>query len=248
MSLFLKLCYLFFIGAVLGWVIELIFRRFFSSKNPERKWINPGFCIGPYVPLYGFGLCTMYVLASLNQRIVSESAWGTVLLIVLMAIAMTVLEFLAGLLVLKISNVRLWDYTDKWGNIMGLICPQFSVVWAACGAGYYFLVHPHILNAIDWLAENLAFSFVIGMFFGVFIIDVVYSSQLLIKIRQYAVENDVIVRYENLKANIRKAHDDAREKASFLFPFRSSHQIAEHLKAAHASLEKRIAERKNRQN
>ena len=41
MSLFLKLAYLFFIGSVLGWVIELLFRRFISSKNPERKWINP---------------------------------------------------------------------------------------------------------------------------------------------------------------------------------------------------------------
>ena len=30
MNLFLKLAYLFFIGSVLGWVLELLFRRFFS--------------------------------------------------------------------------------------------------------------------------------------------------------------------------------------------------------------------------
>lgn len=245
MSLFLKLAYLFFIGAVLGWVIELIFRRFFSSKNPERKWINPGFCVGPYLPLYGFGLCAMYLLASLNQRFVSDSAWGTVLVIVLMGVAMTVLEFLAGILLLRVSNVRLWDYSDEWGNIMGIICPKFSVTWAACGAAYYFLVHPYILNAIDWLAENLAFSFVIGMFFGVFLIDVVYSSHLLVKIREYAVENDVIVRYEALKANVRKAQEEAREKVSFLFPFKSSRQIGEHLKTAREAKEQKKARRKS---
>ena len=38
MNIFLTLAFLFFIGATLGWVLELLFRRFFSSANPERKW------------------------------------------------------------------------------------------------------------------------------------------------------------------------------------------------------------------
>ena len=37
MNIFLKLAYLFFIGSLIGWCIEVIFRRFFSSSNPERK-------------------------------------------------------------------------------------------------------------------------------------------------------------------------------------------------------------------
>lgn len=53
MSLFLTIAFLFFIGSMAGWVIEVVFRRFFSSANPERKWINPGFLSGPYLPLYG---------------------------------------------------------------------------------------------------------------------------------------------------------------------------------------------------
>jgi len=36
---------------VFGWVLELLFRRFFSGTNPEHRWINPGFCVGPYLPL-----------------------------------------------------------------------------------------------------------------------------------------------------------------------------------------------------
>lgn len=54
MSLFLTIAFLFFIGSMAGWGIEVVFRRFFSSANPERKWINPGFLSGPYLPLYGF--------------------------------------------------------------------------------------------------------------------------------------------------------------------------------------------------
>ena len=68
MSILLKLCFLFFVGSVSGWVAELLFRRFFSSANPERKWINPGFCIGPYLPLYGVGLCLLYLIAALGEH------------------------------------------------------------------------------------------------------------------------------------------------------------------------------------
>ena len=67
MNMFLTLAYLFFIGSTLGWVAELLYRRFLSGANPERKWINPGFCVGPYVPLYGSGLCILYLLASVSS-------------------------------------------------------------------------------------------------------------------------------------------------------------------------------------
>ena len=68
MNMFLTLAYLFFIGSTLGWVAELLYRRFLSGANPERKWINPGFCVGPYVPLYGFGLCILFVLAAIGEK------------------------------------------------------------------------------------------------------------------------------------------------------------------------------------
>ena len=67
MNLFLTLAFLFFIGSVLGWVLELFFRKFFSGSNPEHKWINPGFCTGPYLPIYGFGLCALYLLARIGD-------------------------------------------------------------------------------------------------------------------------------------------------------------------------------------
>ena len=52
MNFILTLAYLFFVGSVSGWVLELFFRKFFSASNPEHKWINPGFCTGPYLPIY----------------------------------------------------------------------------------------------------------------------------------------------------------------------------------------------------
>ena len=40
MTLLLKLAFLFFMGSIFGWVLELFFRHFTSK---EKKWINPGF-------------------------------------------------------------------------------------------------------------------------------------------------------------------------------------------------------------
>lgn len=240
MNVFLILAFLFFMGSVIGWLIELLFRRFISSANPERKWINPGFCTGPYLPLYGFGLCFLYLIASVeNYIMIANPFWNKVVLFIFMAICMTILEYIAGSMSLKIAKVRLWDYSNEWANIQGIICPKFSLIWAVLGAIYYFFIHPHILNALKWLSMNLAFSFVIGLFFGIFLIDVAKSAQLVARLKKYADENDVIVQYEELKAHIRVRNEASKQKYQFFRPFRTERPLSEHLKESKTSFESR---------
>ena len=241
MSLFLELAFLFFMGSVSGWALEVLFRRFVSRANPERKWINPGFCTGPYLPLYGCGLCLLYLIAGLERfSLFGSSFWNKASLFLAMAVCMTVIEYIAGIISLKLGKVRLWDYTNEWGNIQGIICPKFSLIWAILGAVYYFLIHPHILNAIHWLAQNLAFSFVIGLFFGVFIIDVAHSVQLTAKLKQFAEENNIVVRYEAIKANIRTHHEETAQRYRFFRPFHSDRPLSEHLRDSFEQRRKKI--------
>lgn len=231
MNILLILAFLFFMGSLLGWLMELVFRRFFSSANPERKWINPGFCTGPYVPLYGFGLCIMYLICRLeNYDMISDPLWNRIAFFAFAAAAMTLIEYLAGVFCYKVAKVRLWDYTDEWLNYKGIICPKFSLIWAWLCAVYYFFIDPYILNALHWLAGNLAFSFFIGLFFGIFIIDVTHAAQLTVKLHRFAKENQVIVKYENIKAHIRSLKDQTSQKHSFFHPFQSEIPITEHLK------------------
>lgn len=240
MNVFLTLAFLFFMGSLSGWCMEVVFRKFFSSSNPEHKWINPGFCTGPYLPIYGFGLCALYLIAGLERWLpLTEPFWRKALLFLLMTCSMTLIEYVAGLASLKIAKVRLWDYSDCWGNIQGIICPKFSAAWALLGAAYYFLIHPHILQALRWLSDNLAFSFVIGLFFGVLLIDVAHSANLLVKLRRWAQENDVIVHYEALKARIRSHSDAQRRRYRFCLPFHTERPLAEFLKEMRGNLEQR---------
>ena len=245
MNFFLTLAYLFFIGSVSGWVLELFFRKWFSSSNPEHKWINPGFCTGPYLPIYGFGLCALYLLALLGRETgLDGSIQGRALLFLGMAISMTLIEYIGGLLLLKGAKIRLWDYSNCRGNIQGLICPLFSFFWALLGAAYYFLIHPHILTALTWLSENLAFSFVIGLFFGIFLVDMASSAHWASRVKAFADENGVIVKVENLKAHIHAAQERASARVHFFFAFRSERPLAEHLREAQEAMEKRMRKSK----
>lgn len=66
MNAFLVYAFMFSGGSVIGWGLEVVFRKFFSASNPEHRWINPGFLNGPYLPLYGFGLCALYTLSLIH--------------------------------------------------------------------------------------------------------------------------------------------------------------------------------------
>ena len=65
MRLSLVLAFLFFIGSCFGWVLELLYR---NLTHRHKKWINPGFCTGPYLPIYGFGLCTLFLEPIKNKN------------------------------------------------------------------------------------------------------------------------------------------------------------------------------------
>ena len=190
------------------------------------------------MPIYGFGLCTLYLLASTDHLFPTSAWYGKAMLFLLMAVCMTAIEFIAGIVFVRHMKVKLWDYSNEWGNLMGIVCPRFSVYWAILGAVYYFLVHPHILDAIHWLASNLAFSFVLGFFYGVLVIDVAYSAQIVAKVRAFAKENDIVVRYEGLRQHLRDLRKAEKKRPRFLLSLHFDRPITETLRSYLQSIRK----------
>ena len=220
MSIFLYFVFLFFIGSIFGYFLELFYRRI-----KHKKWVNPGFLVGPYLPIYGFGLCSLtfiYIkLSSLN--------FSGFIIIILMGISMTLIELIGGLFFLKFGGIRLWDYSDVKYNYKGVVCLRFSIIWTLLGAIYYYIVAPKILMALKWFDKNLSFSFILGIFFGLVIIDFVYSTNTLVKIRKFVKENNFILRYEEFKKYIKEIQDKNKEKYSFLFPFKQNKNLKNYL-------------------
>ena len=219
MNHFLQFVFIFYIGCTLGWIIELLFRRIENGK-----WVNPGFLIGPYLPIYGFGSCILTFIYLLFK----DSSLNPVLIVLLMGILMTLIELIGGWIGLK-NNVRLWDYSDNWGNYKGLICPLYSLIWTTISGIYYFLLAPYIFHILDKISNNLVFSYTLGIFSGVIVVDLVYSSKLYIKIKEFARDNNIIVKYEQLKMSIKDAQIKRKEKYSFLNPFKQTKSLMEYL-------------------
>lgn len=221
MNIFLLYVFLFFIGSLFGWLLELFYRRFAGGR-----WINPGFLTGPYLPIYGFGLCTLYSLSLVCEKIVFPGFTPHILFVFLISgILMTLLELIAGEIFILGFKVSLWDYSAEFLNYRGIICLKFSLIWSALGTAYYFLVNPYIAEAILWFCEHLSFSFILGVFFGVFVIDVVNSCNIVLKLREFANTNSLLVRYEELKISVRTAEENYRQKRKRLrsFIFSQSH-------------------------
>ncbi len=223
--------FLFFIGSVAGWGIEVLYRRF-SAANKERRWINPGFMIGPYLPLYGFGLVALYIMAGIENTAIIENVTplSKVCLFIFMSLVMTLMEYIAGLIFIKGMKIKLWDYSNEKFNLQGIICLRFSLYWAVLGAVYYFIIDPYIQYATEWFVQNITFSFVVGMFYGVMLVDLVYSLGIVSKIRHFAVENKIQIRYEELKMQIRRSAVERMEKRHWFLQFKSEVPLGEHLR------------------
>lgn len=196
---------LFVIGSLLGWVIELFFRRFVSQK----KWMNPGFLIGPYLPIYGFGVIVLYGVSNIPLGI-NTKVWDIVARIAIIGVGMTLIEFVAGLIFIKGLKIKLWDYSDRKGNIMGIICPSFSLIWLVVGSLYYFFLNPVLVEGISWISENLIYTYFVGMVIGAMLVDFAYSVHLASKLKQFKEYSDL--RFEELKKEFKKRIKEARNK------------------------------------
>ena len=80
---------------------------------------------------------TMFALAIILavplERFGAELSWEMPLACQagICAVAITVVEFVAGLILNVWLCMGIWDYSHLPGNVLGQICPQFALVWLA---------------------------------------------------------------------------------------------------------------------
>lgn len=220
MQAFPAIAMIFIIGGALGYLLELFYRR-----ARHGKWINPGFLSGPFLPLYGVGTLLLFGICSLGDATFATTPWGKVLLILLITVAMTLAELVTGLIFAEGMKVRLWDYSGLWGNFRGIICPLFSLIWGAIGALYYFVLHRHLVTAVMWLSDNPFDTFIVGMFFGIFLVDLCYSFHVVTLLRALAKKTQSIIGFEPLKVRMRVRAKRLHSKSRFLFPFRNTREV-----------------------
>ena len=84
----------------LGWLMEVIL-----TYSSDKKFVNRGFLIGPYCPIYGWGvLLIMFILKRYLDRPIG--------LFCMAVIICSVLEYLTSYLMEKLFKARWWDYSN----------------------------------------------------------------------------------------------------------------------------------------
>ena len=121
---------LFTIYAVIGWLMEVSL-----SFIQHHKFVNRGFLIGPYCPIYGFGGVAITLLLSNFMKIIDnvsivDSFWIST--IVIMFICGT-LEYLTSFVMEKLFHARWWDYHRFKFNINGRVCLETLLPFTIIG-------------------------------------------------------------------------------------------------------------------
>lgn len=78
------------------------------------------------------------------------SIWQQVILGTTIA---TALEFVAGIILNVWLDLGIWDYSNLPGNVLGQICPQFTLAWAVL-----VLISIRIENFMHRIANSLTSS------------------------------------------------------------------------------------------
>lgn len=107
----------------------------------EHKLSNRGFLIGPYCPIYGWGM--LFITLILNN--VSNLLLSFIITFLISGI----LEYSISYLLEKIFKLRWWDYSNKKYNINGRVCLETLIPFSILGTLAFKYINPLIYNNVD---------------------------------------------------------------------------------------------------
>lgn len=133
----------FYFYCIFGWVFE---STYVSLRT--HKLTNRGFMKGPWLPLYGSGaILVLLVTLPYADHPVGVYFAGM--------IAATILEYITGVVMVKLFKVRYWDYSYKKIQFQGHICLSSSLAWGGLSLLMVYVIHPPIVKFIDMWNENV---------------------------------------------------------------------------------------------
>ena len=161
---------LFLIYSFCGWAIEVI-----GKLIEKKKFINRGFLIGPYCPIYGFGaLAITFLLKKYTND-------GIALFIMAIVIC-GVLEYITSYLMEKIFKARWWDYSQKKFNINGRVCLDTLIPFGLLGLFIMYVSNPFFLDILNKIPSTLLII-LSSCLFVIFIIDNILSFNIISTVR-----------------------------------------------------------------
>ena len=182
---------LYFIYSIIGWFLE-VGLAFYEHK----KFVNRGFLIGPYCPIYGVGCLLLTILLS---KYINEP--GVIFAFSIFICA--TLEYLTSYLMEKIFKLRWWDYSNMKFNINGRICLETLIPFGIIGVLVVKYISPFLINTVNSINFNV-----------LIIINIIILSILITDI---LISFNVVFNLKNVTRNLNKDSTEDIKKAIYKF-------------------------------
>lgn len=162
---------LFFTYAVVGWIMEVTLKL-----TTEKKFINRGFLIGPYCPIYGYGVLLITILLRKYQEDVLVTFIFSILICGL-------LEYFTSYFMEKFFHARWWDYSQRKFNINGRICLETLIPFGIMGCLIIYVTNPIILNLLNKIPD-IVLHIVSIVLLVCYVVDNIVSSKIISNLKE----------------------------------------------------------------
>lgn len=165
---------LFMTYSFIGWIIEIIDRF-----KVNKRIVNRGFLIGPYVPIYGCCAILMVLLLRSVRNPITMFAYCIL-------IASTG-EYLTSYIMEKVFHARWWDYSDYKYNLNGRICLINCLGFGILG----FILIKYLNNFLYNIYSNLNMTTLNIIFYTlitIFTIDLIVSFIVIFKVKKMSLK------------------------------------------------------------
>jgi len=162
---------IFLIYSLIGWCFESTYVTIKTIKISNR-----GFLYGPCLPIYGFGAISI-LFATLPFRT------NVFLIFLLGMLSSTLLEYLTGMIMEAIFQVKYWDYSYKKLQIHGYICLSSSIAWGVMSVLLVKFLHSPIEKVVTSLPQ-LLLEILVPILLMIFSFDIGISSKSALDIKK----------------------------------------------------------------
>lgn len=160
---------LFAVYSIAGWIMEVVLKYI-----QFHRFINRGFLIGPYCPIYGWGA----LLITLTGGGVFFRQFTPMEAFLIGFVLCGALEYAVSWGMEKTSHARWWDYSNKPMNLNGRIWIGNLLLFGAAAVGILYLTNPLLFSLIDKLTVHAA-RITAGAFLIVILTDRVITHFLM---------------------------------------------------------------------
>ena len=167
----LSLLFLLFITySFIGWCMEV------GCKLVElKKFINRGFLIGPYCPIYGWGCILIIILLNKYTN-------DPLVLFIMAIVICSILEYFTSYFMEKLFKARWWDYSRRKFNINGRICLETMIPFGLLGCLIMYFVNPFFVSIYSKIPSNILII-ISSVLFTIFLTDNIISYTIMFKMK-----------------------------------------------------------------